>query len=122
MRIGLGGSMDHLKIGARKKRGDPAPCGPLDSASPSAGRWAGLGRWLSRHVWPYNAIFVGVTLIYWYFILHDVAMMQSFDWGWMLKIHIANSLGITAVWWHLAFVLRQTQKGRADQGQRRCPG
>ena len=51
-----------------------------------------MGLW--GYVWPYNTIFMGVTLVYWYFVLPDVATMQTFGWVWMLQIHLANSLGI----------------------------
>ena len=89
-----GGKMDDLQFGTRNKRGDFTPSKLLEIAPFWTGQWAKLGAWLWGYVWPYNTIFMGVTLAYWYFVLPDLATMQTFGWAWMLQIHLANSLGI----------------------------
>lgn len=78
--------MDDLQFGTRNKRGDFAPAKLLEIAPFWTGQWAKLGGWLWGYVWPYNTIFMGVTLLYWYFVLPDMATMQTFGWSAMRRL------------------------------------
>ena len=89
-----GGSVDDLKFGTRDKRGNWTPNDPLEIAPFWTGKWSAMGRWLVAYVWPHNAIFMAVTLAYWYFVIPDVETMKTLSWGWILKLHVVNSLGI----------------------------
>ncbi|MCX7889699.1 MAG: sterol desaturase family protein [Rhodobacteraceae bacterium] len=86
--------MDDLLFGTRDKRGNWAPNAPLEVAPFWTGNLAKTGRWLVGYVWPHNTIFMAVTLVYWYLVLPDWEVMRTFGWGWILRIHLANSAGI----------------------------
>ena len=86
--------MDDLKFGTRDKRGNWTPNDPLEIAPFWTGKWSAMGRWLVAYVWPHNATFMAVTLAYWYFVIPDVETMKTLSWGWILKLHVVNSLGI----------------------------
>lgn len=86
--------MDDLKFGTRDKRGDWAPSAPLQVAPFWVGQFNNLGRWLIDYLWPLNTVFMLVTIFYWYVVLPDWEVMKTLSWAWILRIHIANSLGI----------------------------
>lgn len=86
--------MDDLKFGTRDKRGNWAPNQPLEIAPFWTGKWSKLGRWMIAYLWPHNAIFMAVTVAYWYLVLPDWEEMKTFSWGWMLWIHAVNAGGI----------------------------
>ena len=86
--------MDDLKYGTRDRRGNWAPNQPLEIAPFWLGKWNVMGRWLLAYIWPHNAIFMAVTMAYWYAVIPDTETLKSFSWMWMLKLHVVNSLGI----------------------------
>lgn len=89
-----GGMMDDLGFGTRDKRGNWAPNAPLEIAPFWTGKFSMLGKWLIGYVWPFNTVFMAVTLFYWFVVLPDWVAMQSFSAGWILRLLVANALGI----------------------------
>ncbi len=53
-----------------------------------------LGKWLIGYVWPYNALFMAVTALYWYVVLPDWATMKTMSWGWSLRLYAVNAAGV----------------------------
>jgi sterol desaturase/sphingolipid hydroxylase (fatty acid hydroxylase superfamily) len=85
--------MDDLKFGTRDKRGNWAPNQPLEIAPFWTGKWSKLGHWMIAYLWPHNTIFMAVTVAYWFLVLPDWDVMKTFSWGWMLKVHLVNTVG-----------------------------
>ncbi|MEY4754294.1 MAG: hypothetical protein RJA44_1969 [Pseudomonadota bacterium] len=88
--------MDDLQYGTRNKRGDWAPSQPLELAPfwswpPQPKKLAG---WLIGHFWPWNVLFMAITLLYWNFVVPDQAVLRVLSWDWGLKLLLANWLGL----------------------------
>ena len=83
-----------LEFGTRDKRGNWIPKGPLEIEPFWTGQFGKLGRWLFDYIWPNNALFLAVTLAYWYFALPDWEVMKKISWSWILWLHFVNSAGI----------------------------
>ena len=86
--------MDDLKFGTRDKRGNWAPNDPLEIAPFWTGKFGKLGKWLVGYIWPHNTIFMAITLAYWYLVLPDWETMKTFSWGWIVWLHVVNTLGV----------------------------
>jgi sterol desaturase/sphingolipid hydroxylase (fatty acid hydroxylase superfamily) len=86
--------MDDLKYGTRDKRGNWAPRNPLEVAPFWTGKFGQLGRWLVGYIWPYNAIFMAVTVAYWYLVLPSWDRMKTLSLDWVLWFYVVNALGI----------------------------
>ena len=86
--------MDDLQSGTRDKRGNWAPNARLEIAPFWNGKFGNLGKWLIGYIWPYNTIFMAVTLAYWYLVLPDWATMKTMAWGWSLTLYAANAGGV----------------------------
>lgn len=86
--------MDDLKIGTRDKRGNWAPNARLEIAPFWEGKFDRIGRFLIGLIWPWNAFHMATALLYWGFIVPDVATMQTLGWGWALRLLAANAAGI----------------------------
>jgi len=95
--------MDDLLTGTRDKRGNWTPNAPLEIAPFWTGRFDRLGHWVIDYLWPHNTIFMGVTLLYWYFVLPDWEVMKTFSWGWILWLHVVNSFGIFGLFGSIEF-------------------
>ena len=73
--------MDDLQYGVRDKRGQWRPNARLEIAPFWTGRFGQFGRWAVGYLWPHNAIFMAVTLAYWFLVLPDAATMRTLSWG-----------------------------------------
>ena len=97
--------MDNAVYGTRDKRGDWKPNEPAETAP----FWQGkldlntLGHWLLEYLWPWNASHMATALLYWAFIIPDVATMQTLSWGWALWLYLVNGLGIFVMYGAVEF-------------------
>lgn len=86
--------MDDLKVGTRDKRGNWTPSRRLQIAPFWEGRWGQMGRYLIDYVWPWNAFHMATALLYWVYVIPDVATLQTLSWGWALRLFAVNAAGI----------------------------
>ena len=86
--------MDDLKYGTRDKRGNWAPNRKLTIAPFWEGRFGQMGRFLIDYIWPWNAFHMATALLYWAYIIPDVATLQTLSWGWALWLFAVNAAGI----------------------------
>ncbi len=90
--------MDDLEFGTRNKRGDWRPnhalkLPPLGQAKITSQMVFG---WLKDYLLGWNMIFFAITVLWWFVLMPDMAIMASFHWGWALWILALNALGIFA--------------------------
>ena len=88
--------MDDLKYGTRDKRGnwspsEPAKMVPLFVFPP---RLIALLKWLPNYFFSYNVVFFLSALAWWYWVLPDVAVLQTLAWGWILKLFAVNVVAV----------------------------
>ena len=78
--------MDDLQFGTRNKRGDWAPSAHLE-LPPIWRRPFNLPRvlaWIPEYLFPWNAFHMATALLWWFFVVPDVATMQTLSWSWGL--------------------------------------
>ena len=88
--------MDDLQFGSRNKRGDWAPSAHLD-LPPFWQRPFSLPKvlaWIPDYLFPWNAFHMATALIWWFFVVPDVATMQTLSWGWALWLYAVNAAAI----------------------------
>ncbi len=108
--------MDDLKFGTRNKRGDWAPAAPLEI--PPYWAWppqvTAVLRWLPGYIWPWNALHFAMALAYWYLVVPSVATMQTFGWGWALRLYGVNATLILMLFGsvELVYYVRRRQANR----------
>lgn len=117
--------MDDLQTGTRNKRGDWAPNRRLEVA-PFWQRPLSMGRvlrWVPEYLWPWNAFHMATALLYWAFVIPDVAVMQTLGWGWALWLFAVNAAGIFAMYGavELFYYVRRIQ-GTRFKFNARFPG
>ncbi len=104
--------MNDLMYGTRNKRGDWAPSAKLEFAPfwemPVNGRK--LLNWLIGYIWPWNAFHMAMTLLYWRFIVPDVATMQTLGLGWALRLYAANAVAIFLMYGAIELFYYQKRK------------
>ncbi|RDV00340.1 sterol desaturase family protein [Trinickia dinghuensis] len=87
--------MDDLKFGTRNKRGDWAPAQDLDVAP--FWKWPvslpKMFDYVVGYVWPWNLFIMATTVLWWYFVVPDMATMKTIGWAWILKLLAANWIG-----------------------------
>ena len=78
--------MDDLNYGTRNKRGDWAPKDRLEVAP-----WWYMPlnlpkvlAWIPGYLFPWNAFHMVTTLLYWAYVVPDMATMKTLGWGWAL--------------------------------------
>lgn len=108
--------MDDLKFGTRDKRGNWKPGGKLQVAPlfdwpPRPGA---LLRWLPGYFLPWNLLFAGSALLYWYAIIPAPETMQTLSWGWILRLLAVNAVAVFLFYGTLELWLyrRKAQAGR----------
>lgn len=97
--------MDELQYGTRDKRGnytpnEPAGTAPLFVFPPQP---AALLRWLPHYFLPYNALFFLSALAWWAWVIPPVEVMQTLQWGWVLRLFAINAVAVFL--WYGAFEL-----------------
>jgi sterol desaturase/sphingolipid hydroxylase (fatty acid hydroxylase superfamily) len=88
--------MDDLQFGTRDKRGNWAPSAVLQVA-PFWRRPFSLPKilaWLPGYFWPWNAFHMATALLWWAFVIPDVATLQILSWGWALWLYAINATAI----------------------------
>lgn len=88
--------MDDTRFGVRDARGNWRPNTLPDIAPIWRRPWdpERIGRWLVDLLWPWNAFHLAVSLVYWWFVLPDPAVMRELSWHWVLPLFAANAIGI----------------------------
>src|SRR5262245_46409761 len=51
-------------------------------------------KWLPEYLFPWNAFHMATALAYWFLVIPDIAVMQSFGWGWALWLYAVNAAAI----------------------------
>jgi sterol desaturase/sphingolipid hydroxylase (fatty acid hydroxylase superfamily) len=90
--------MDDLQFGSRNKRGDWAPSAPI-TVAPFWYRPINLLKvlkWLPAYIWPWNAFHMATALLYWFYIVPDVAVLKTLSIGWALWLYFVNAGAIFA--------------------------
>jgi Fatty acid hydroxylase superfamily len=89
-------AMDDLQSGTRNKRGDWAPSARIELA-PFWQRPVSLPKilaWIPDYLWPWNAFHMATTLLYWFYVVPDMATMKTLSWGWALWLYAVNATAI----------------------------
>jgi sterol desaturase/sphingolipid hydroxylase (fatty acid hydroxylase superfamily) len=85
--------MDDLIYGTRNKRGDWKPKEAIEP--PPVFVWPprllGLLRWLPHYLVPWNALFLGLAMLFWFFLTPPMAMLRTLAPGWILYLLVRNS-------------------------------
>lgn len=86
--------MDDLQYGKRNKRGDWQPndaigIAPLFVFPPQPLKFI---KWLPGYVFPWNALFLGLAVIFWFWLTPDVETLRTLTPGWIAYIFVRNSL------------------------------
>jgi len=97
--------MDDLNYGTRNKRGDFAPSATLEIAPfwswpPQFGK---ILAWIPGYIWPWNALHMATALLYWRFIIPDIATMQTMRSGWALWLYCVNAAAIFILYGSVEF-------------------
>lgn len=98
--------MDDTKLGTRDKRGNWAPNQPLRIAPfyrfpPNLME---IIKWLPSYFLPWNLLFAVSAVAYWTWVVPPVEVMQTFAWGWILKLWFVNTVAV--ILFYGAFELR----------------
>ena len=108
--------MDDLNYGTRNKRGDFAPkdalqIAPLFVFPPQPLNFL---KWLPGYFLPWNALFMALAAVFWYFLTPDTATLKTLAPGWILYLLARNSLLVLAVYGalELRLYVRRAQGGR----------
>ncbi len=86
--------MDDLKYGTRDKRGNWSPNALAQIAPFWRGNFKEIGHWFLEYLWPWNAFHMATALLYWFFVIPDVATLKTLSWGWALWLFAVNAVCI----------------------------
>lgn len=108
--------MDDLKYGTRNKRGDWRPDEALKY--PPIFTWPlqplGFLKWMfgfPGYLWPWNTLYLGVTVLVWYLLLPSTETTATLSAGWILFV-LARNVAITLVFYgvlHAHFYIARNQ-------------
>ena len=100
--------MSEATLGTRDKRGDWRPPYVIEVEAPY--RWppqpAAVLAWLfgfPGYLWPWNCFYLATALATWFFLLPDLARMETFELGWIALI-LGRNLAMMVLYvgaWHL---------------------
>lgn len=84
--------MDDLAFGTRDKRGNWKPGEALEIAPLFVFPPKPLAflRWLPGYFLPWNALFAASAVAYWHVVVPPPETMQTFAWGWILRLFLVN--------------------------------
>ncbi len=108
--------MTDTTLGTRNAQGDWRPPHPLDVPAPLAWppRPAAALKWFfgfPGYLWPWNAAYLGIALITWFFLTPALASMQTFELWWIALLFFRN-LGLAILIygaWHLYLYVFKAQ-------------
>ncbi|GLS17979.1 desaturase [Labrys miyagiensis] len=88
--------MDDLQFGKRNKRGDWAPNARLEIAPVFTlpPKPAAFLKWLPHYFLPWNLLFALSAVLYWRFVIPDEAVLQTLEWGWVLRLLAVNAVAV----------------------------
>ena len=108
--------MAEADLGARDARGEWQPAELIET--PAVFVWPprpkAFLKWLfgfPGYLYPFNAIFIAVSVVAWLFLTPELERMARFEPGWMLGIYLRN-VGIVLLWfgaWHLRLYIKRAQ-------------
>ncbi len=103
---------------ARDVRGDWRPAGPIALAPINAWppRPAATARWLLGFpgvLWPYNALWLAITLLTWTYLTPELAAMASFEAWWVGLLLARNLVLVLALFGGLHWYLH-VRRGQGD--------
>ena len=86
----------------RNERGEwfpdhPVTLAPINMWPPKAGV---LAKWFvgfPGFLWPYNSLWLAITLVTWFFLTPPLAAMQSFELWWLSWLLVRNLVLVTLV-------------------------
>ena len=105
--------MDDLKFGTRNKRGDWSPREPLRVAAYFY--WPlkplELLRWLKGYLFPWNALFMALAAIMWFWLTPNIETLKTLAVGWIAYLFIRNSILVLMIYGllELRLYVRRTQ-------------
>ena len=88
--------MDDMKFGTRNKRGDWSPAAPLTIAPFWSRRPdpVKILKWLPGYFLPWNLAFAVTAVLWWQFVIPDVAVLKTLAWGWVLRLYAVNAAAV----------------------------
>ena len=108
--------MAEADLGARDARGEWQPAEVIQT--PAVFVWPprpkAFLKWLfgfPGYLYPFNAIFIAVSVVAWLFLTPELERMARFEPGWMIGIYLRNA-GIVLLWfgaWHLRLYIKRAQ-------------
>jgi sterol desaturase/sphingolipid hydroxylase (fatty acid hydroxylase superfamily) len=120
--------MDDAQHGKRNKRGDWAPFRRLDIAPFWSRRPdpVKILKWIPGYFLPWNAAFAVTAVLWWRFVIPDVAVLQHLSLDWALRLYAVNAAAITLfygalearLYWQRAQGNRFKYNGRFPNDQR----
>ena len=92
--------MDDLQFGTRNKRGDWAPNKPLETAPllvfpPQPLKFV---KWLPGYFLPWNALFAGLAIVFWFWLTPPVETMKTLSFGWIAYLLVRNMVLVLAIY------------------------
>ena len=92
--------MDELKYGTRDKRGNWSPNEPLSVGPLLDVPWSPVRilKWLPSYLFPWNALFMAMALIFWGWLTPSRETLQSLHWSWILYLLVRNSVLILLIY------------------------
>jgi sterol desaturase/sphingolipid hydroxylase (fatty acid hydroxylase superfamily) len=92
--------MDDLKFGTRNKRGDYSPNKNLELAPYFT--WPRDPQkyidWLKGYLFPWNLMFMGLALLFWFYLTPSVETLKTLQPGWIIYLLLRNSLLVLIVY------------------------
>ncbi|MER8396820.1 sterol desaturase family protein [Mesorhizobium sp. M1348] len=85
--------MDDLAFGTRDKRGNWRPSAPLQVGPllDFPWRFVRVLRWLPAYFLPWNAVFMAVGALLWFYLTPSRETLQTLGWGWVVYLYLRNS-------------------------------
>lgn len=87
--------MDDLSFGSRDKKGDWRPSTPINlPPMANAAHNSTLFQWLLGFLWPWNLIFLTITIFWWTVVLPDFEVMKTLSPDWILRLFLSTWLAL----------------------------
>ena len=108
--------MDETQFGSRDRRGYWKPDRKI--AYPPVFNWpllpAKMIRWVFAvpgYLLPWNGFYLGITLIFWFYLTPDLETLKTFSAGWVSWLLVRNAvlIGLFVGAWHLWLYIRRSQ-------------
>ncbi len=106
--------MDDLAFGTKDKRGNFRPNEPIGLSPVATGALGKVPEFVVSYLFGWNAVYMAITLVYWFFVLPSAETMATLEWGWALRLLIVNIAAIALFFggFELHLYIRKRQHGR----------